>query len=290
MGVETNYVLGFEDWTDKVTFSAGSYAAGYPVTNLGVLPLAAVARSADAALASTIIVGTLDKQRPVRLVALCNHNISRQGKYRLRLWSDAVMTDLLYDSGSTFIDALPVVFATADLEFEDPRWWDGKYGAEDLDGARPSLAIWLPSRYLARAFKLEIDDTANADLYVQAGYLAVTAGWQVGVNLEYGTQFGWRPRTAVAEADGGVKYFDRKDKPRVLRGQIRYLPRSEALARGYELQRVMDLDRPFFVLRDPTDTLQALRESCLMRHVDLGLMAYAFVGRMTLPLNLEEAL
>ncbi|MFY7963198.1 MAG: hypothetical protein ACOVVK_24205 [Elsteraceae bacterium] len=71
-----NAVIGFPRWTDRAAFlpDGGAYEAGYPVANLGLLPLSRVARSLSAAPAATRILAVLDNPPPRRLVAMVNHN------------------------------------------------------------------------------------------------------------------------------------------------------------------------------------------------------------------------
>ena len=92
-------VIGFPRWTELLTLAGGSWAADYPLANLKTLPLSRVARSADATVASTQLTATLSPARPVRLVGLCRHNLSLAARYRLRLYQDAVLSTVLYDSG-----------------------------------------------------------------------------------------------------------------------------------------------------------------------------------------------
>lgn len=291
MANTSNGVIGFPRWTDGATFTqpAGASSSGtYPVTNLGSLPLAQVWRSSSASTTNAQFVATLDKQRGVRLVALVGHNISLVGKIRVRLYSDTGMASLLYDSG--WIDAWPVVYAWDQLEWEDDNWWSGQYTDLETTGYRWTRPLWLDKQYLARAIKVEVSDTTNAAGYIECGMFEVAQGWQVGINFGYGAQYGFRFRSQSVEAIGGAKYFERRDKPRVFKGQISYLDRDEAMAKAFEHQRQMDIDTPFLWMPDPTSTTNLLREVFLARNVDPGLMTYASPSRDTVPLAFEEVM
>ncbi|MCM8736015.1 hypothetical protein M5E06_17925 [Azospirillum sp. A1-3] len=284
-------VIGFPRWTDRITFAqpAGSTSsATYPVTNLGSLPLAQVWRSASADAADTQFTATLDRARGVRLLALVGHNISLLGKIRVRLYSDTDLTALLYDSG--WIDAWPVVYTPDQLEWEDDNWWSGQYADLEITGYRWTRPLWLDAQVLARGIKVEVDDTTNSAGYIECGMFEVSQGWQVGINFSYGAQYGFRFRSQSVEAIGGAKYFERRDKPRVFKGQISYLEREEAMAKAFEHQRQMDIDTPFLWMPDPTSTTNLLREVFLARNVDPGLMAYSTFNRDQVPLAFEEVM
>lgn len=92
--------IGFPRWTRDVAFSsAGAWSADYPVTNLGALPLARVARTTTVEPALTAFRGTLSKRRRVQIVVLCRHNLTLGAKWRLRLFSEPADVAPLFDSG-----------------------------------------------------------------------------------------------------------------------------------------------------------------------------------------------
>lgn len=281
-------VIGWPRWTPDVTWSGGSWSATYPVANLGLLPLSRVARSSSAATADTQFIGTLSASRPIRALALARHNITVGGRMRVRLYGDAARTIMVFDSG--WFDVWPEVFPYETLEWEDDAWWTGKYTAAEIAGYAPTRPVWLGAVYLARAFRVEIDDTANPAGFVQIGLCEVAQGWQVSVNPSPGYAEGHRFRTEVAEALGGVRYFERRDKPRVARGTIENLSRDEAMARGFELHRQADLDQPFLFFPFPDETLHWLRTAFVARLVDPGLIAFSSFNRNSFPFAVEEVL
>jgi hypothetical protein len=70
-------VFGWPRWTGDVTWSGGSWLAGYPLANLGVLPLARVARSTNDDLASTQVIGTFSAARSVRAPRRADEDAAR---------------------------------------------------------------------------------------------------------------------------------------------------------------------------------------------------------------------
>lgn len=281
-------VIGFPRWTTDATFTGGTWEAAYPRANLGILPLSRVARTTNLTLAVTQFTATLSAQRSLRALALVRHNITLTGLIRIRIWSDAGATVLVYDSG--WIDVWPSLYLPADLEWEDDNWWLGKYTALDLAGSTATRPFWLDGIKLARVIKIEIDDATNADGYVQIGMCEIAQGWQVSINPSVGMEEGFRYRTEATEAMGGVRYFDRREKPRVSRGEIAEMPRNEALGRGYEFLRQFDIDTPFLWFPFPDEPQHWLRTAFLARSVDPGRIAAAFGSRSRFPFSVEEVL
>jgi len=281
-------VIGWPRWTASATFTGGSWSATYPAANLGTLPLARVARSTNLTASNTKFRATLSAQRGVRCMALVRHNLSITATYRVRVWSDAGATVSTWDSGT-----LPVwaaVYPPDTLEWEADNWWSGTPLADDLAGSTWTLPIWIGSLKLARVIDVDIVDTANTAGYIEIGLFEISQGWQVSTNPDFGASFGHRFRSQEVEALGGTKYFERRDKPRVWRGQISALDRDEALANGFEHLRQADVDTPFLWFPYPGEPVHWVRTVFLARNVAPGLLAYSSPGREALPMSFEEVL
>jgi len=281
-------VIGWPVHTSAATFTGGSWESSYPVTNAGALPLAKVARSADAELASTQLVATFPAQRAVRALALVRHSISLAGLVRIRLYSDAGLATNIYDSG--WVDVWPVVYPSETLEWESDNWWTGKYTATEIAGYVWTRPFWLSQAYMTRAVKIEIDDTTNAAGYVDLGYLLLAQGFQLSINPEWGAKYGFEFNTESQRALGGAEYFDRRPKARVFQGVVPHMPRDDALARHFELARQADLDQPFLWFPHPAETIHWLRTVFLARNDDPGLFAIASRGRDEVPISVKEVL
>lgn len=283
-----NAIIGFPRWTAEASYSGGSWSATYAAGNLNSEPLARVARSTDAALASTQFVATLTTQRPVRLVAPVRHNLTRNAKMRGRIYSDAGMATLEHDTG--WFDVWPIVYPLEYCNWEDPYWWTGKYTDEEMAGYTWTRPVWLDRAYIARTIKVEFDDTANPAGYVELGLFEIAQGWQPSVNFRYGKEFGFVGGAELQEALGGVEYADDRPLRRVVVGSIGLLPHDEAMMRAFELQRQYQKKTPFLWFPDPANETHWLRECFLARNGELPLLALASHGRDNFPFSLREVL
>lgn len=282
----TKAVVGFPSWTDDFTFSGGSYHVKYPVSNLKVLPLSRVARTSDLVGTSTVIKGTCAVPRPVQLFGLCRHSITQQGTYRLRLYSDAAWTTLVYDSGIQPVWIPP--YPSWLRHWFTQNFFIGGYAPHEIAGYPWIRPIYLDQSYVIQSHQLDISDPGNPAGFVKMGRFEIAEAWPVSINFSNGSQYGFRPRTNIKEADGGVEYSRPKAKARVFQGTINYLPEDEALAKGFELQRQMDIHKPFLVMPNPSKPVHWLRNVIFARNADLPLLSYQGAGRHTFPFSWKE--
>lgn len=231
-----------------------------------------VARSVDLNTSSTIVIATSSITRRVGLIGLARHNLSLTAQIRLRLFSDAAMTNVIYDSDDA--DVWPEVYVWDELEWEDDNFWTGKYLESEL--ARTTwLWIWRgDGDYMAAAIRIDIADPDNLDGYVQAGYLEIAAQYQVTYNMQYGASYGHRFRSLFTEAWGGAKYFDSRTKPRAVKGTFKS-PRDEALSKHFEIRRQLDLVLPVLWIPEPDTPRHWLRTAMLARLTDPGFSVQA---------------
>lgn len=96
--------------SDAGTLSGGSWEATLPLTNLQTAWLAEVARSTDAALASTALVCDQGSSKRIRAVSLHGHNLSLAAKYRVRAYDTLAVTRA---DTATYVDEDGVVTSVA---------------------------------------------------------------------------------------------------------------------------------------------------------------------------------
>jgi hypothetical protein len=188
-----NTLLAYPDRTlgAATVLSGGSWQAGLPLANLKERLISRVARSSNALSASTQWVEDLGSPCVVRVVSLLGHNIGLAGTVRVRGYSDAGLTVLVYDTGIQF--AWPQTFTTADVLVQPNNWIF-------------PLAVAQTARY----WKWEVVDTGNVAGYVQLGRCWLGPVWQPITGIVYGSELGYEQRTVVTESLAGVPWFDQR--------------------------------------------------------------------------------
>jgi hypothetical protein len=281
--------LGFPRWTQDVTWSTtGDWTTNYPIANLGILPFAKVARSSNPRVNSTLFRGDYSKPRLTEIVVLCRHNLTLDAKWRVCLYEQADDDTPVYESG--FLDVWPIVFDATQVTWDSGNFWDRKYTQDQIDGYPWFTPLYIDGAYTAAAFTVEISDPTNPDGYVQVGLCEVASALDFPIGLAFGAQVGFTAATVITAADGGVEYAERRQKPRSFVGALSAVDRSTALTTFYELQRLNDLDVPFFWWPDREDTQHALRLAYMARLQQLDALSQAYFQDDAIALHFKEIL
>ncbi|MCY1253016.1 hypothetical protein D9M68_123170 [compost metagenome] len=305
-----NVLLAHPNVADGGTLSGGSWQVA--LNNLMDRRLSRVARSTTAAKADTQFVLDLGQSRLVSVIAVVRHNLSTAAKWRLKMANDPSFASPVYDnavlvppdgSASLQMDfvaasyllwdpdwqlAWPTLFPPSALEWEDDNFWTGSITEEARREYPSLLLVVLPKPTAGRYIKVEVDDEANPDGYVEFGRVFVGRAWQPQYNAKWGASLGWETDTTVQRALSGTPYFDRKSGRRVMRFELGFLSRDEALGGVFELQRQAGVDREVLLIWDKDDAINLLRQSYLGRLRQLNPITRAFVGNHSNPFEIEE--
>lgn len=177
-----------------------------------------------------------------------------------------------------------------EADWDAGTWWDRKYAAEDIEGYPWNAPMFIPGGLSCTAFEVELVDPTNPAGFLQVGLCEVAAALDLPLSVGFGAQVGFASRTGVAEADGGVEYFERRDKPRTFSGTVAAVARTMALSKFYELQRLHDVDVPFFWWPSREVARDALRTAFLARMAQLDPLTQAYTAHDQISLNLKELL
>ncbi len=254
-----NIILAFPNRADVASFSGGSWRAGKLPANLTDRDLSLVAHSTNATPASSQLVAALDKGRSIRVVALLNHNLTLDARYRLRISDASDFSNLLYDSGWT--DVWPVMYAWDALEWQDDNWWLGRPSEEDLAKYPRHLLHVLPAAALGKYVWIELDDNANPAGYIEAARLVIAGHWQPRWNRSWGETISIKSLTRMEEVPSGARYYDIVPNRRGYAFALDWLSQSEAWGRAFELMREADIHGEILLIPDADDTLNLYRSA-----------------------------
>jgi hypothetical protein len=287
-----NCMMGFPNRADKASLSGGSWMAGLPRANLQDRVIGRVARTANAALASTQFNMDMGPAGKARALSMRKHNMSLAAKYRLRATSDPANTEFSlpdsYDSG--WQDVWPTVYPFGTLEWGDENWWSGKYTVDETEGYIAELVHILPADRYERWWRIEFDDQGNADGYIEIGRLFIGPVWQPNINMEYGASIGWETTTEARQAISGAEYFSDGINFRVQRFTLGCMDQDEAFSQAFELQRRAGISGEILWIHDPDDTVHALRRRYLARMRQLSAIDYPYYGANSTAFELKELL
>lgn len=264
-------MLAFPDWTVDLlstALSGGSWSASLPLANLQNKLLKKVARSTDAAAASTKFTVDLGAARPIRAIALLQHNISRLGQVRVRGYSDAGLTILLRDTGT--VNAWPAAFTDYDVAIYPHHW------------------IFPIVETAARYWLVEITDTGNPAGYVELGRCWLASAFEPEVPIVYGAALGYESADEVDEGVGDVDWVIVRT-PR--RRAIITFPELSAEEKRAALivQKVLGKHGELlFVMDSAQDASDMLLQSFPAKLLSASPLSYPRYNAIEMPLELKE--
>lgn len=247
--------LIYRNWADDATLSAGSWVAGLPLTNLLNQQPTKVARSADAALASTKFDVDLTGPRSISLVSLLRHNLENSARWRFQISNVANFSVTVHDSG--WADVWPAIQTWGQLSWCEFQW-DGRFPAAEAQDLGPTTYGYLPTAVVGRYVRIEIDDTINGDGYVQAGRLYVAPAWFLGVGYDWAIQYIDESRRS--QSRGGQRYVDAIPKRRRITFLANGMTKDEAYVQAFDAERLNGISGDVVFVPDIADVVQRIRQ------------------------------
>jgi len=260
-----NALLCYPNIDTRATLSMGSWTATMPLNNLKTRVIKEYARTTNTLASSTRFLATFDKARPMRVVNLTDHNLTTSASYRVRLFDDAALTMLAYDSGEVR------TFGQIYDETTVPGGWDGgnlfdlTTTEEEREGLTAAIVHVMPTTVAAQYLLVELFDTTNPAGYVQAGRLFVGDAWEPIYNMSYGAGLSYENRDEIDEADSGSEYFNTRPSPRVARFTLGFMTEDEAMTRAFDMQRTQGATQDVLFVWNQSDVAHAARRSFLGR-------------------------
>ncbi len=281
-----NLLASYINRADAATLSGGSWQASLPLAYLQQTNLGLVARSTNALVASTqfdIDLGSAEII--VRIFGLMRHNCSIAAQFKVSGGTTVGGSDVF---SMDWADVWPRVYSYTDLDFEDPNWWTGQITDEEAALYPAKFLLDLGANYMARYWRLEISDTANADGYVEFARLWLGPAWQPATNYAYGAVLNWEPRDRANVSRSGKRYSERHDPARVFQLRLDTLTDAEAYGRLLDMLRRLGSEGQCVVIPDPDDLPQRHRRDILARIRRSGGVTATSLGYQSATLELEE--
>lgn len=287
-----NCLLCYPNHVDSATLSGGSWTSTLPLTNLQTRFPRQYARTTDAFASSSIINVDFGDSVYSTAIALVNHNISLDGKIRVRLWSDSDMTETVFDSGEQ--DVWPRWFDTLQLRWGDSNFWGGKISPK-LFGTVPAIYLMMldtagfaANATAARAATIEISDEGNDDGYIQAGRLFIAEDWTPSHNMVYGASIQWVDPSIVDTALDGTKWFDKRTKYRQQIFQLKYMKYSEGANKALLMTQQLGLTGDMLFVFDPSDQQLMQQRSFVGTLAELSPLEFWMFRLTSMAFKIEE--
>ncbi len=191
-----------------------------------------------------------------------------------------------YDSG--LLPAIPAVYNTEDLDWEDSNFWAGVYSTEDLNNYTTNIIHILTAIILARYWRIDIIDTLNPAGYVQIGRVFMGSTWIPANDAEVGLTAGWETATQSQKALNGTKYYQRRTPYRVTRFTLNVMSPNESMSNAFEIDKKAGIDGEVLWVQDTNDTLMALQRRFLGTFRELNPIEYPYSNLTKKAYTIEE--
>lgn len=281
MAQADNVLAGFPNRTGQATLSAGSWVTDLPINNIKTRHLHEVARSTDAATASTKFRADFGAAKNFRLIGIHNHNLSEAALWKVDLGTTAGGTDV-YTSG--WINFWHLTFDN----FTDRGTWNG-VDAHEYTGSPYAGILTLPEVKSAQHLSISFDDTTNTDGYVQFGRLFAGPAFQPVINSGYGQPVRWNDLSTKQRSESGESYGVARRAYRSAEVVLGRLSHAEAM-QVFSLQRQARKVNEVLLVLYPDDPEMNQHYSFLGTMRELNAIEYPFFQNNTVVFSLEELL
>jgi hypothetical protein len=290
------FVCLHDNYADLGLVSGPAFRPELPAVNLQNIDIKLVARTTNALADSTVVHVDLGLERQVGGVVLGPTNISPGGQYRIRSFSDAAMSGLLYDSGLRTVSGNVIDWSDPNdwLEWEDPGFWEGIPDIGNRDDVPTYLVEIIPATVgalaLAQWWSIEVFDESNEDGYLEFGRLLVARAFRPAYNYTEANSFTAEDLTDTVETLGGRRAYWERGQRRILRVAFQALPDAQAFGDVFRLINRSRTSRQVFVVPDPDDGQNFQKRSFLATQRAIPEIQQMLVPRANLGFEFEEVL
>jgi hypothetical protein len=287
-----NVKFCYPNWTlpTSVYTPAATGAGWLDLDKLQGEVLSEMARYPGVDPVNTRLVYDLGTLRNIDVLALPFHNAWIGDTARIKVCTDALLTDVVLDSG--WREFFGEVYPYGSLPWGHPSWIDGRLKAEEAAQSDPPPWMCIaPSTVLGRYLDIYLDFSDNPDGYVDLGQVVAAAMITPRWNVSYGVKppF-YRDPSTKRRSKGGVQFSDPQRPYRTTKMALNHLSTSEAYGSFFEMVRQYGVTRPFFYIHDSDAPAAILPKQSLMVTAEvIGDLTHRSTLEYSLEVELSQA-
>lgn len=269
------------DWVDSDTIK---------LSNLQTPYMSEIARSASAEAEDTQFVVALDRTRQIGGIALGAVSVRPDATWRIRIYDDAELTELVHDSGE--MDLPGVIVDSTELEWESDNFWEGiPDDFDDIFRGGVDL-IYLPGEnVIAQYVLVNLYNETHPKGYIDIGRLMVGTRWSPLHNYSYGSNsLSFEDQTDEEESRNGTKFFHDRNMRRVFGFAFQYLPDVQTIRDIYHMATRARRSRQIVVIPFPDDPPTFHREAFFGTLRQIPALQREFFGTVNTEFLIEESL
>ena len=287
---EGKIILCWPNHANGAAVSGGGWEPALPASKLLDPTLAEQARSNGLNPANTQVLITLARFLPVGVVAVAAHNLSAVATWRITVYSDDAATQVAWQSD--WLRVWPPVYSTSELEWEYDNFWGGEFDDDDRASFTPLATLFLPAVQIARAVRVEFDDSSNPAGFISLGRVFISDVWQPTYNMSYGCQWGYDIDTQFETAGDAnrTEYADPATPKRTVSFALEHLDREEGFRRALAAQRKIGLHGEILYAESTQATAESFATTILARQVQVNPLSHPYFGTYANSYALREIL
>jgi len=262
-------LFGHPNEIDAATVAGGSWTSDQPVTEVQDKIINRRARSSSLSKSDAQIDIDLSLKTKILCVAIIGHQIRPDAKWRVEAFSDSARTSQVYDSG--------FVFAWQSSDNSDKAWDESGYptarpNPSEVENINWPLVHTILSGQYEKYWRITIDDSNNADGFVEVGRVFIGFAWQAPVSFSDGTNEGWNDDSDIEQSFSGVEFFRTRTTFRRFTGSLNLLDKDSSFGRAQELLRRAKRAQEVMLVPQPDDPDHLNLRSFLGRFEELSLL------------------
>lgn len=284
--------LCWPNWAERGEVTGGSWKSNFPLENMLSPIVAKAARSETTSPADTQFSFNFKiRSKPVAVVALMNHNLTVDAKWRVTWWEEEAQETLAYDSG--MVDVWPQLLSTTELEWENDNFWFGELQDDDKDRFTPLATCFHPDGGdVVFSVRVEIEDEGNPDGFVKIGRLFLADVWQPRFSAQYGIEYGYEIDTSFEVADNAQQtlYADAKIPKRTVSFNLATLDSEEGFRRILTMQRDQGVHKEVLYTEGAETTSENFQKTFVGRLQNPSPLTHPYYRTFSNSINLIEIL
>lgn len=170
-----------------------------------------------------------------------------------------------YDSATVldtgFEDVSRVIHEYGSLPFGHPSWPNGRPSPEE-QALQDIPYVKFPGLYVARYWRVDFQDTNNADGYIDVGRMIFARSIEPTLGMAYGSALGLFTDSTVKKSKGGARIVNEQAVGRTFAMILKDLPEREAMSLYSTLKKV-GLGNQVFMAFSKNDSIHLHRRAFL---------------------------
>jgi hypothetical protein len=268
-----NCLFAYPDYTTRSSYGVYGYnwSSDFPVTNLSNKLRSKFAQTNMLSSGGFAYIGVLTNNRPVRVIALLNHNLS----------ANATIDIYFGTSSSSWGDIRSILGIPVRPTYFPPgtpaAWASAPYEDDPLSKLRRDFWYVLPESLSCGDVRIFLREPTLSSFTIDIGRCFISDALQPTLNMDYGAGMSWKQEVDKVTSLGGVDWFNIKSQGREFSGTLGNMSVAEGMVMIFDTQRRLGQEGELYFIFDPDDTVGLYKQRAMLcRFADADALQYPY--------------